>query len=211
MSEQYDIYFAGKIVEGFDVSAVRENIARLFKADEKTLEKLFSGKPQAIKRGVDKQTAIKYKAALEKAGAVPLIRPVARAQPAPSTGSESDELPSSSAIGTAAATKTTPASAGEGSTLADRVAALAAEEPPAPASSRDEVDEETGLSLLPLGSEVLRQDERETVEEIEVDISAIELSDPQDDSPLEAAAPPPPRAGRATGSPPPGSPLWPRF
>ena len=74
MSERYDIFYAGKVAEGHDESVVRDNIARLFKANPQTVEKLFSGKPQLIKRGVEKAAAIKYKAAMEKAGAVPLIR-----------------------------------------------------------------------------------------------------------------------------------------
>ena len=79
MSQRYDIFFAAQLVDGFDEATVRANLATLFKANDQKLDKLFSGKAQPIKRGVDKQTALKYKAALQKAGAVSLIRAAADA------------------------------------------------------------------------------------------------------------------------------------
>jgi len=70
MGQLYDIYFAGQLVEEFDEAVVRENLAKLFKVNDVALEKLFSGKPQPIKRGVDKAGAIKYKTAMARAGAI---------------------------------------------------------------------------------------------------------------------------------------------
>ena len=99
MSDSFDIYFGGKIMDGFEEGSVRESVAKMFKANQATVEKLFSGKPQLIKRGVDRKTAIKYKTALEKAGAVPLIRAGAQPRAAPPLD---DNLPSSSEIPAAA-------------------------------------------------------------------------------------------------------------
>ena len=74
METLYDIYFAGRLVEGFEAGEVRENLVKLFKLNDVALEKLFSGKPQPIKRGVDKAGAIKYKTAMARAGAVAAIK-----------------------------------------------------------------------------------------------------------------------------------------
>ena len=195
MSERYDIFFAGKIAEGFEEAGVRAAVGKMFKANPATLEKLFSGKPQVIKRGVDKQTAIKYKAALQKAGAVPIIRASAK----PQTAAGEEDLPSSKAI-----PKSAPAPAQEeksGGTLADRLAAMAAEEdaapPPAPAAAAEAppataADADSSLSLAPAGSDVLREDERDVVEDLDIDTSDIELADVGEDLLLEEAEAPPP-------------------
>ncbi len=175
MSDLYDIFFAGKIVDGFDESSVRENVARLFKANPATVEKLFSGKPQLIKRGVEKQAAIKYKAAMQKAGAVPLIRAHGAEKPAAATAPEPAPA---------------PAPAPKEQTMAERLAALTGEPAPgaetpeapfatasspaaAPAATSAEAD---GFSLAPAGSDVLREDERAAVEELDIDTSAIHLA-----------------------------------
>ena len=54
---RFDIYFHGQIMEGRDPSAVKEEIAKLFKADAEKVERLFSGKPICIKSDVDQETA----------------------------------------------------------------------------------------------------------------------------------------------------------
>ena len=71
MSENtYAVAFSGKLVEAADGTKVRANLAQLFKLDATKVEHLFSGKRVVIKKGVDQQTAEKYKLALHKAGAV---------------------------------------------------------------------------------------------------------------------------------------------
>ncbi len=85
MSESYNIYFAGELLPEHDANEVRARLAKLFNANDATLDKLFSGKRQLIKRDCDNATALKYKQAMERAGAVPIVRPVeppAAAQPA---------------------------------------------------------------------------------------------------------------------------------
>jgi hypothetical protein len=73
-SERYDVYFRGECLDGTDEASVRGALGRLFRADEPTLARLFSGELQRIKRGVDRPTAEKYRKAMEAAGARPLIR-----------------------------------------------------------------------------------------------------------------------------------------
>ncbi len=74
MEPLYDVCYAGQLLDGQDLHSVRDRIQKLFKANTDTLEKLFSGKTQILKRGCDKTTALKYKKAMEAAGAKPVIR-----------------------------------------------------------------------------------------------------------------------------------------
>jgi hypothetical protein len=87
--EHFDILFAGECLDGHDPTGVRAALGKLFRADEATLDKLFSGKAQRIKRGVDETTARKYEKAMEAAGARAILRssasddsPAQAAQPA---------------------------------------------------------------------------------------------------------------------------------
>jgi hypothetical protein len=88
MTAEYKVIFAGELVAGADPGAVRANFQKLFKADEKRVEKLFSGNRVLIKKNVDEATAQKYQATLRKAGGVCSIEPMheepaAGAEPAP--------------------------------------------------------------------------------------------------------------------------------
>jgi hypothetical protein len=184
MSQLYDIFFAAQLVDGFDEADVRDNLAKLFKANDATLEKLFSGKPQLIKRGIDKAGALKYKAALQNAGAIALVRaqpgaaPAAEPTPAPAPSYDDDDLPSSSDIKPTAAVAPQ-----DGQSMADRIASLAAE-PSASAFGE-------AMTLAPAGSDVLRDEERHTIEELDIDTSAIQLA-PETSEPTAPAAPAPP-------------------
>jgi hypothetical protein len=153
MEARYNVYFAGELLAGHDLAGVRGQLARLFKADEATLDKLFSGKPQLVKRDCDKATALKYKQAMEQAGALPVIKPVA--------------APAAAAPAKAA---------GKPMSMAERIAALAAAPdityPPRsgesahsgtshvqPADAHIESDE-GGIRLAPAGTAVLLPEER---------------------------------------------------
>ena len=77
-SPLFDIFFRGQIMEGRDPAAVKEEIAKLFKADADKVARLFSGKPTCIKSGVDQETAARYRDAIRNAGALVEIRPAAQ-------------------------------------------------------------------------------------------------------------------------------------
>lgn len=175
MEKSYDILFAGQLVDGHDEAAVRASLGALFKASGETLEKLFSGQPQLIKRGVDKATAAKYRNAMHSAGALALIKV------------SSEQTPSQ-----AATADSQSAAAGKPQTMAERIAALAGDSPPqsaAPATTPDIPEpgarqastgaptpaDDSGLSLAPAGDDVLREDERETMEPVTVDTSSMEV------------------------------------
>jgi hypothetical protein len=187
MEARYNVYFAGQLRAGHDLASVRDQLARLFKADTATLDKLFSGKPQLVKRDCDKATALKYQQAMEQAGAVPIIKSLA--QPAESEA-ESE----------AAAAPGKPVS------MAERIAALAAapdityphqagkETGPDSAQIRqsaqpDEADA-GGIRLAPAGTAVLLPQERPapaisnvTPPDLEIFASGRRLSEPRPEPP----------------------------
>ena len=71
MSEpKFNVVFKGEIVPGANAATVRDNVAKLFKANEKVMERLFSGDPIAIKKDVDRAGAMKYRALMKQAGAL---------------------------------------------------------------------------------------------------------------------------------------------
>jgi hypothetical protein len=181
MEARYNVYFAGELRAGHDLASVRDQLARLFKADSATLDKLFSGKAQLVKRDCDKATALKYKQAMEQAGAVPLIKPIA--QPAASA----------------------PA-AGKAPSMAERIAALAAapdvgyphqagsNPTPKTAQLRQPAESASvaggGIQLAPPGTAVLLPQERTapaistvTPPQLEVFASGMRLSEPRAEPP----------------------------
>ena len=74
MNSRYDVCFAGQLLQGQELQTVRQKIQKLFNANPETLDKLFSGKAQILKRGCDEKTAQKYRQAMERAGALAIIR-----------------------------------------------------------------------------------------------------------------------------------------
>ena len=184
MEPLYNIYYAGEVLDGFGTGQVRAGLGALFKANDTTLDKLFSGTPQLLKRECDKATALKYKQAMEKAGAKPLIKTV-RTESAQADGTDAAK-PQTAAeriAALAAAPDVSPASAA-GSTAAGSTAAAA---PPsdAPATSADD----SALNLEPEGTEVLKPEERPQQVVAEIDTSALDAALPVDH--LAADAPPP--------------------
>ena len=164
MEERYTIAFAGECLPGHDVGAVRHRLGQLFKADDATLDRLFSGKRQTVKRDCDKATALKYKQAMEQAGAKPVI----------SRASSPD-------------TVAPPAKAAEPAremTAAERIAAVAASSDqaspspgngePAPSTTAPNTSH---LSIEPAGADVLRPEERDTTPPASIDTSALSVDD----------------------------------
>jgi len=68
--ELFEVAFSGQIKDGADLQQVKAKVGAMFKADETKLAHLFSGKRMVIKKNIDQAMANKYKAALDKAGAV---------------------------------------------------------------------------------------------------------------------------------------------
>jgi uncharacterized Tic20 family protein len=112
MSEKlYNLEFSGQIIPGWDIDEVKDNLAKLLKANEEKILKLFSGDRFLIKKNVDQQTVIKINNVLKDAGADCTI-----SQVADSSAMTPPPLPSQSDLGqtvqmAAAAAKPEPAPA----------------------------------------------------------------------------------------------------
>jgi len=80
-TDTFDIFFSGQIMEGQNETEVRKKVGHIFKANEKQLERLFSGQAIKIKSGVDLDNAVKYRVAFRNAGALIDIKPTTAANP----------------------------------------------------------------------------------------------------------------------------------
>lgn len=79
--QRYDIYFTGKIAEGVSEEVAQQNLATLFKTSVDKITRLFNGKPQLLKKGMDKASTLKYKTAFEGAGLVVAFKKVSAVTP----------------------------------------------------------------------------------------------------------------------------------
>ncbi len=173
MEQKYNVYFAGHLQEGQDPATVKAEIGRLFKADAATLEKLFSGTPQLLKKACDKTTALKFKQAIERAGAKPIIKTVTEAGEPPPAAEPTQEASAAERI---AALASAPDMEGYRQTSAEASAAA---------------DDDALASVDPAGADVLRPEERTVVEAREVDTSGISLTEAGGNLSDPAPAPPP--------------------
>ncbi len=182
MDTRYNVYFAGQVLEGQDPASVRSRLGQLFKADAATLDKLFSGKTQLVKRNCDEATALKYQQAMERAGAAPLIR-AAEPAAAPASGEAAPATKLTAAqriamlanapdVGNADATRAQPAGG----------------EQPAPAAAQ----QADGIGVLPAGSDVLRPEERQGP--VAATVTAPQLDVAASGERLSTSPPPPPPA-----------------
>lgn len=75
MSETFDVIFEGEMVEGAAPEEVRKRLKVLLRADDEKIHQLFSGNTFVIRKGVNIDTAEKYRKGFESAGAVCIIQP----------------------------------------------------------------------------------------------------------------------------------------
>ena len=68
--KQFNVVFGGTVSGGRNVEEVKKNLATLFKADGKKIDQLFEAPQVVLKRNVDYEQAMKYQAALQRAGAI---------------------------------------------------------------------------------------------------------------------------------------------
>jgi len=171
-SDRYDIFFAGESLEGKDPQAVREALGRLFKADDATLDRLFSGRRQRIKGNCDSATALKYQKAITAAGgkvAVVRVEPEVAAeasapgQTSPDHTAAVPQVPSqASSQAQAQSQAPSPNTAVEGSADSKPFA----EEPPTQT-----------MSLAPAGSDVLRPEERQVTERATLSLDHLSVAE----------------------------------
>lgn len=77
MSETYSVVLTGSVLNDQPLEEVKAKVAEAFKLKAPQLDKLFSGKPVAIKRGLDKKQAVKLSARIQQLGAHVVIKAVA--------------------------------------------------------------------------------------------------------------------------------------
>ncbi len=83
----FDVYLTGELAAELTREQAGERLAQIFKTNPATMLGLLTGKPQILKRGVDKDTALKYREALQRAGVAVAFKaqvvtaPIASAQP----------------------------------------------------------------------------------------------------------------------------------
>lgn len=80
---KFDISFSAELRSGADPEKVRRRLQVLFKLSDDALARMFSGRPVALKRGVDAKTAERYRDLFHDAGALVRIRPVEAADEPP--------------------------------------------------------------------------------------------------------------------------------
>jgi hypothetical protein len=106
----YDIYLTGKLADNVSPALAAQRLAGLFKSTPAAMAALITGKAQLVKRGVDKNTALKYRDALQKAGCevackaqsvaveekpTPIAARPTSATPAPASATTTPETPTS--------------------------------------------------------------------------------------------------------------------
>ena len=74
MSETYSVVVSGQLVEGFELHQVKVNMTQAFKLSEAQVDKLLCGKPVALKRGIEKNLAVKLSQRLQDLGVVSVIK-----------------------------------------------------------------------------------------------------------------------------------------
>jgi len=175
-TEQFDIFFSGQIIEGEAEDEVRTKVGRIFKANPKQLERLFSGQAVKIKSGVNLDSAVKYRVAFRNAGALIEIKPAtdnnSPSTPPQTTSQSSAEPPPATKDGI----ELLPPNTGS---LID----CAPEVIPATIGNIDNLD---------FGSQTTPLDETEPPPPANIDIQGLALNPAASETMLDETAPPPP-------------------
>lgn len=155
----YEIAFQGELVAGADAQQTRQNLMRLFQADEQRIAVLFSGRRMIIKNRLDAATAERYRATLAQAGARVEVAPMAETvEPAAAPVEPREPTPATTA------TATPPSAERRSLSVAPRDAVMAAF-----------VDVQApDFGLAPVGADL--QDEAAPVAPPRVDLSHLSLA-----------------------------------
>lgn len=78
--QRFDIVFRGETAPGVAREDVARSLVQVFRTTPETVERLLDGGTHTLKRGLDADTAQKYRAVLERAGAIAVLVPVAPEQ-----------------------------------------------------------------------------------------------------------------------------------
>jgi hypothetical protein len=199
MNETYDVYFSGVCLKSADPDEVKRKVGAMFKLEGKKLERLFSGKPVPIKRGLDMDQAVKYRVAFRDAGAlvdiVPEGQPAPTPKPAPAARPETPQPPQPKPVETTATAPQTssglsladgplPPQQGAEATVIEtpdyglseakgfNLSDCAPQVEPAPIPDTTQMDlDKPGVTI----------DETPSAEPLEIDTSALEVDDTDED------------------------------
>ena len=146
MEERYRLVFRGEVLDGQHAAVVKKKLAQaLGIKEEAKVEHLFSGKAVVIRKDSDTKTAAKFQAAFKNSGARLRVMPVVLSM---------EELEAKEAAD--------QAKAEQDRLERERAAALAA------MPNQADFDDTSAWALMPAGSPVLADEEREEVEPAEV-------------------------------------------
>ncbi|MGB3598300.1 hypothetical protein ACS8E9_16030 [Pseudomonas neustonica] len=162
---RFEIVFQGQVQSGVPVEEARARIGQLFQVAGEQLDTLFSGRRIVIKQGLDEAAAAKYRAAIERAGAVCNVEPMTPAEPDSAPAPEPAPAPAAPPV-----SQPTPvpqpgtASDNHGKRLAPRDEYMAAF-----------VDVEApDFDIAPLGADM--QDDYDETAALPIDLSALSLA-----------------------------------
>jgi hypothetical protein len=96
----FELAFSGQIHDDAKLDEVKARIARMFKADEGTIARLFSGERIVIKKNMTAEAADKYSIAFTKAGAIceMALMPEGSTRPAPADARATNKATSSASV-----------------------------------------------------------------------------------------------------------------
>jgi len=73
---RFNVIFRGEILPGKDAGNVKKRLRTFLKTDAEAIERLFSGEPVAVRKGVDAATGQKFEKVFSTAGAICYLEPV---------------------------------------------------------------------------------------------------------------------------------------
>ena len=174
-SEKFDLVFSGQVLPKQEVDQVKANMAALFKVSAAQIDALFSGKAVVLKRNLDLAAANRYRVAIKKAGArVDLVKSGAASAKAAAPKVEAKQPEPQSQ-------QTAPVAASEPTSAPEPVAALsvakddAAEAATSPEQKSPSKTLGESFTLSAAGADLLSDDERQKVEAVSVDTSALSV------------------------------------
>lgn len=173
----YDVYLTGKLADEVTPALAAQRLAALFKSTPEAMTGLITGKAQLLKRGVDKNTALKYRDTLQKAGCEVMFKAQTNA-----VINESPSVNSQPATNTQPTTHTQPATSTQPTARTQRTTSAQ----PAMPSQTDISNSATaktaahsmaaGLQLAPAGGELLRAEERHPIAAVSVETAHLSLA-----------------------------------
>ncbi len=163
--ERFDLIFRGDIVLGQPLATVKARLQQLFKADADKIEQLFTGRPVAVKRRLDRATAQKYQQVLHKAGAQVEMVPARAEGDGGASAKGAPPRPSAQPVA-------------RGLSLAPVGPLLKPSERPHLTPVSVDI---SGLSLRPAQGPLLDASERIRIDSAEVSVPSFELAEPGED------------------------------